>query len=338
MLHKKKSLNMQRVVSKLSNANENSNWVKTALLLDKYRVFIIFLVLILIASFISDAFFTVNNLFNVLRQVSIVAIIAVGMTIVILTAGIDLSVGSVLALTGAIAAGVITAGMPLPLAIAICLAAGLLMGAVNGLIVAKGKVPAFIATLAVMVIARGMTLVYTQGNPIVISDMGYRFLGSGKILGIPFPVILMLAIFTIMYWVLKHTTFGRNIYAVGGNEEAARLAGINVDRVKIGVYALTGFFASISALIYTSRLMSAQPNAGSMMELDAIAAVIIGGTRLTGGKGGVTGTLIGALIMGVLDNILNLANVSPFYQDIAKGLVILAAVLIDSKLAKLQKQ
>ena len=329
---------MQRVVNELSNANENSKWVKTALLLDKYRVFIIFLVLLLIASFISDAFFTVNNLFNVLRQVSIVAIIAVGMTIVILTAGIDLSVGSVLALTGAIAAGVITAGMPLPLAIAICLAAGFVIGSINGLIVAKGKVPAFIATLAIMVIARGMTLVSTKGNPIVISDAGYRFLGSGKVLGIPFPVILMLAIFSIMYWVLNHTTFGRNIYAVGGNEEAARLAGINVDRVKIGVYALTGFFASISALIYTSRLMSAQPNAGSMMELDAIAAVIIGGTRLTGGKGGVTGTLIGALIMGVLDNILNLANVSPFYQDIAKGLVILAAVLIDSKLAKLQKQ
>ncbi|CAG9621188.1 ABC transporter permease subunit [Sutcliffiella rhizosphaerae] len=322
----------------MTNTNDNNNWLRVALLLNKYRVFIIFLVLLLIASFISDAFFTVNNLFNVLRQVSIVAIIAVGMTIVILTAGIDLSVGSVLALTGAIAAGAITAGLPFPIAIIICLLAGLLIGSINGLIVSKGKVPAFIATLAVMVIARGLTLVYTQGNPIVISDMGYRFLGSGRILGIPFPVILMLAIFAIMFWVLKHTTFGRNIYAVGGNEEAARLAGINVDRVKIGVYALTGFFASISALIYTSRLMSAQPNAGSMMELDAIAAVIIGGTRLTGGKGGVTGTLIGALIMGVLDNILNLANVSPFYQDIAKGLVILAAVLIDSKLAKLQKQ
>lgn len=329
---------MQRVVSSLSNATEKNNWIRTALLLNKYRVFIIFLVLLIIASFVSDAFFTINNLFNVLRQVSIVAIIAVGMTIVILTAGIDLSVGSVLAFTGAIAAGVISAGIPFPIAIIICLVVGLIMGSINGLIVSKGKVPAFIATLAVMVIARGMTLVYTQGNPIVISDAGYRFLGSGRILGVPFPVLLMIAIFAIMYWVLNHTTFGRNIYAVGGNEEAARLAGINVDRVKIGVYALTGFFASISALIYTSRLMSAQPNAGSMMELDAIAAVIIGGTRLTGGKGGVTGTLIGALIMGVLDNILNLANVSPFYKDIAKGLVILAAVLIDSKLAKLQKQ
>ncbi|MDX5475025.1 MAG: ribose ABC transporter permease [Bacillaceae bacterium] len=322
----------------MSKPNENKNWIRMALLLDKYRVFIIFLVLLIIASFVSDAFFTVTNLLNVLRQVSIVAIIAVGMTLVIITAGIDLSVGSVLAFTGAVAAGVITAGLPVPLAIIICLLVGLVMGSINGLIVAKGKVPAFIATLAVMVIARGFTLVYTQGNPIVITDAGYRFIGSGRILGIPFPVILMLAIFAIMYWVLKHTTFGRNIYAVGGNEEAARLAGINVDRVKIGVYALTGFFASVSALIYTSRLMSAQPNAGSMMELDAIAAVIIGGTRLTGGKGGVTGTLIGALIMGVLDNVLNLANVSPFYQDIAKGLVILAAVLIDSKLAKLQKQ
>lgn len=329
---------LQQVVEKLSDntENKNTNWVRIALILDRFRVLIIFLVLLIIASLVSDAFFTVNNMMNVLRQVSIVGIIAVGMTIVILTAGIDLSVGSVLAFTGAVAAGVITSGLPFPIAIILCLLAGFILGTFNGLIVAKGKVPAFIATLAMMVIARGLTLVFTQGSPIVISDAGYRFIGSGHILGVPFPVILMLTIFAVMYWVLKHTTFGRNIFAVGGNEEAARLAGINVDRIKISVYALTGVFASVSALIYTSRLMSAQPNAGTMMELDAIAAVIIGGTRLTGGKGGVIGTLIGALIMGVLDNILNLANVSPFYQDIAKGLVILIAVLIDSRLAKLQ--
>jgi ribose transport system permease protein len=312
-------------------------WIRIALLLDKYRVLLIFLLLLIVASFISDAFFTVTNLMNVLRQVSIVAIVSVGMTLVILTAGIDLSVGSVLAFTGAIVAGVITAGIAWPWAILITLVVGLAIGAVNGFIVSFGKVPAFIGTLAVMVIARGMTLVFTQGKPIVISEPAFRFIGSGKIFGIPFPVILMIVIFAIMHWVLKNTTFGRYVYAVGGNEEAARLAGISVNKLKIAVYALTGLFASISALIYTSRLMSAQPNAGNMMELDAIAAVIIGGTRLTGGKGGVTGTLIGALIMGVLDNILNLANVSPFYQDIAKGLVILAAVLIDSKLAKLQK-
>lgn len=312
-------------------------WMNTLFLLDKYRVLIIFLALIVIASLLSDAFFTTSNLLNVLRQVSIVAIISVGMTLVILTAGIDLSVGSVMAFTGAIAAGVITSGVAFPIAIVICMVVGLLLGTANGLIVAIGGVPSFIATLAVMVIARGMTLVYTQGNPIVISDPGFRFVGGGSIAGIPFPILLMVVIFIIMYWVLKHTTFGRYIYAIGGNEEATRLAGIPVKRVKIAVYALAGLFSSISALIYTSRLMSAQPNAGAGIELDAIAAVIIGGTRLTGGKGGVTGTLIGALIMGVLDNMLNLMNVSPFYQDIAKGIVILVAVLVDSKLAKIKK-
>ncbi|PRO67041.1 ABC transporter permease [Alkalicoccus urumqiensis] len=316
---------------------QSNSWVNVLLIVDKFRVFIIFLLLLVIASFISDAFFTVTNLFNVMRQVSIVGIIAVGMTLVILTAGIDLSVGSVMALTGAVVAGVMTAGMPIPIAILVCLIAGLIIGAFNGVVISKGNVPPFIATLAVMVIARGFTLVLTGGSPTIINDASYRVIGSGTLLGVPVPVVIMGVIFLIMYWVLKNTTFGRSIYAVGGNEEAARLAGINVDRVKIFVYSLTGMFAAVSAMIYTSRLMSAQPNAGTMLELDAIAAVIIGGTRLTGGKGGVIGTLIGALIMGVLDNILNLANVSPFYQEIAKGAVILAAVLLDSKLAKLNR-
>lgn len=329
---------MQLEVNSIKKPAENKQFLMhILLLLDKYRVLIIFLVLILVASQLSDAFFTISNLLNVFRQVSIVAIISVGMTLVILTSGIDLSVGSIMAFTGAVAAGVITAGIGLPIAILICLALGLLMGIVNGLIVSKGSVPAFIATLAVMVIARGMTLVYTQGTPIVISNPGFRFIGGGDVIGVPFPIILMFIIFIIMYLVLKHTTFGRYIYAIGGNEEAARLAGISVNRVKIAVYGLAGLFSSISGLIYTSRLMSAQPNAGMGLELDAIAAVIIGGTRLTGGKGGVTGTIIGALIMGVLDNILNLMNVSPFYQDISKGIVILVAVLVDSKLAKLKK-
>lgn len=315
----------------------NDRLLKSALFLDKFRVLIIFILLLFIASMVSDVFFTLTNLMNVFRQVSIVGIIAVGMTLVILTGGIDLSVGSVMAVTGAVAAGILTAGLPLPAVIILTLLAGLLIGAFNGVVIAKGNVPPFIATLAMMVIARGVTLVITGGSPTVISDAAYRFIGSGRILGIPFPVILMLFILAVMYWVLKNTTFGRNIYAVGGNEEAARLSGINVTKIKVSVYALTGMFAAVSALIYTSRLMSAQPNAGQMLELDAIAAVIIGGTRLTGGKGGVIGTLIGALIMGVLDNILNLANVSPFYQDIAKGLVILAAVLLDSKLSKIGK-
>lgn len=329
---------MQQGVKVVKNETQDKKkWINIVLLLDKYRVLLIFLLLIIVASFLSDAFLTTSNLLNVLRQVSIIAIASVGMTLIILTAGIDLSVGSIMAFAGAVLAGVISAGVSLPLAIIIALVVGIVLGAFNGFIIAKGKVPAFIATLAVMVIARGMTLVFTEGNPIVVSEPAFRFIGGGTIFGIPFPIILMFVVFAIMYWVLKHTTFGRYIYAIGGNEEASRLAGISVDRVKIAVYALAGLFASISALIYTSRLMSAQPTAGSGMELDAIAAVIIGGTSLTGGKGGVTGTLIGALIMGVLDNILNLTNVSPFYQDIAKGLVILFAVLIDSKLANLKK-
>lgn len=321
----------------IKKTNHKKTWLKALFLLDRFRVLIIFLLLVVAASMLSDAFLTTGNLLNVLKQVSIVAIVSLGMTLVILTAGIDLSVGSVMAFSGAIAAGALTAGLPLPIAILACLIVGILLGFVNGMVVSKGGVPSFIATLAVMVIARGMTLVYTEGKPIVLSDPVYRFIGGGQVVGIPFQVIVMLVLYVLMYWILKHTTFGRYIYAIGGNEEAARLAGIGVDRVKIAVYSLAGFFSAIASLIYTSRLMSAQPNAGDGLELDAIAAVIIGGTRLAGGKGGVTGTIVGALIMGVLDNVLNLMNVSPFYQNIAKGLVILLAVLLDSKLAKLKK-
>lgn len=315
--------------------NKSLDWLSV---IDKYRVFLILIVLVAIASFLSDAFLTPTNLFNVLRQVSIIAIISAGMTLVILTAGIDLSVGSVMAFAGAIAAGVLSAGLPLPVVILACLAVGALLGLFNGVIVSKGGVPAFIATLAMMVIARGMTLVFTKGNPIVISSDAYRTFGSGTLFGFPVPVLIMFAVFALMYFVLKHTSFGRYVYAVGGNEEAAKLAGIPVHRIKIGVYTIAGALSALAALIYTSRLMSAQPNAGSGIELDAIAAVIIGGTRLAGGKGGVIGTLIGALIIGLLDNILNLMNISPFYQNIAKGLVILAAVLADSKVANLKER
>jgi ribose transport system permease protein len=188
-----------------------------------------------------------------------------------------------------------------------------------------------------MVIARGMTLVYTKGYPLVVSNEAYRFIGSGRLFGVPIPIIIMFVVFGFMYWMLKYTSFGRYIYAIGGNEETAILAGINVKAIKIAVFGIAGLLSALSAIIYTSRLMSAQPTAGNGIELDAIAAVIIGGTSLSGGKGAVTGTLIGALIMGVLDNILNLMNVSPFYQSIAKGLVILVAVLVDSKFSKVKK-
>ncbi|WP_066067384.1 ABC transporter permease [Neobacillus soli] len=321
-------------VQKQEEKKAGFNWLS---LIEKYRVLLIFIVLCVIAGVLSDVFFTMSNVMNVLRQVSIIAIIASGMTLVILLAGIDLSVGAVMAFSGAILAGALTAGWPLPLAIMAALGVGLVLGICNGLFVARFGIPSFIVTLAIMVIARGMTLVYTKGYPLVVSNEPFRFIGSGRIFGIPVPIILMFVIFGIMYWMLKYTSFGRYIYAIGGNEETAILAGINVKAIKIAVFGIAGLLSALSAIIYTSRLMSAQPTAGNGIELDAIAAVIIGGTSLAGGKGAVTGTLIGALIMGVLDNILNLMNVSPFYQSIAKGLVILVAVLVDSKFSKIKK-
>jgi ribose transport system permease protein len=321
-------------VQKQEEKNAGVNWLS---LIEKYRVLLIFIVLCVVAAFLSDVFFTMSNVMNVLRQVSIIAIIASGMTLVILLAGIDLSVGAVMAFSGAILAGALTAGWPLPLALLAALAVGLLFGILNGFFVARFGIPSFIVTLAIMVIARGMTLVYTKGYPLVVSNEAYRFIGSGRIFGIPVPIIIMFVIFGFMYWMLKYTTFGRYIYAIGGNEETAILSGINVKAIKIAVFGIAGLLSALSAIIYTSRLMSAQPTAGNGIELDAIAAVIIGGTSLAGGKGAVTGTLIGALIMGVLDNILNLMNVSPFYQSIAKGLVILVAVLVDSKFSKIKK-
>jgi ribose transport system permease protein len=251
------------------------------------------------------------------------------MTFVILTGGIDLSVGSILALSGALSAGMVAGGTDPILALLAGVAAGTLMGVANGLLVAKGRVAPFIATLATMTIYRGLTLVYTEGRPITFSDDTFSLLGKGYFLEIPVPVIWMLLSFLILYYLLRNTTFGRHIYAVGGNEEASVLSGIRADRVKIRVYAISGLFASLAGIILTSRLSSAQPTAGVAYELDAIAAVVLGGTSLAGGRGWITGTLIGAMIIGVLDNGLNLLNVSSFYQQVVKGGVILLAVLLD---------
>ncbi|ARF14968.1 ribose ABC transporter permease [Sporosarcina ureae] len=301
--------------------------------LQKLGPFIGLLLIVVIISIMSPSFLTLNNLFNVLRQVSINALIAFGMTFVILTGGIDLSVGSILALTGAVTAGMMSGGMDPILAMLLGVLLGVLLGAINGLIIAKGKVAPFIATLATMTIFRGLTLVYTKGRP--ISGLGdsftFQMLGKGYIFGIPVPVITMAISFAVLYFILKKTTFGRRVYAVGGNEEASRLSGINVDRVKIYVYSLAGGLTAIASLILTSRLNSAQPTAGNMFELDAIAAVVLGGTSLTGGRGWIVGTLIGALIIGVLNNGLNLIGVSSFFQQVVKGAVILIAVLLDRK-------
>lgn len=285
--------------------------------------------IVVVLSVISKDFLSITNIFNVLRQISINALLAFGMTFVILTGGIDLSVGSILALSGAFSAGMLASGMDPFVAILTGLAAGTLMGAVNGVLVAKGRMAPFIATLATMTVYRGLTLVYTEGRPIAFDNEAFAMLGKGYFLEIPVPVIWMLISFLILYFVLKSTTFGRYVYAIGGNEEAAMLSGVRTHRVKIWVYAISGLFASVAGLILTARLNSAQPTAGTTYELDAIAAVVLGGTSLAGGRGWIIGTLIGAIIIGVLDNGLNLLNVSSFYQQVVKGGVILLAVLLD---------
>ncbi|GIO02153.1 ribose ABC transporter permease [Brevibacillus halotolerans] len=285
--------------------------------------------LVIILSIVSSDFLTVSNIFNVLRQVSINALIAFGMTFVILTGGIDLSVGSTLALSSALSAGLMASGGDPFLAIVVGLLAGLVMGAFNGILVAKGNVAPFIATLATMTVFRGLTLVYTEGKPITGLPDTFGLVGKSFFLQIPMPVIWMLLSFVALYFILKHTTFGRHVYALGSNEEATRLSGVSTTKVKIWVYSISGLFASLAGIILTSRLNSAQPTAGTSYELDAIAAVVLGGTSLSGGKGWIVGTLIGAMIIGVLNNGLNLLNVSSFYQLVAKGAVILIAVLLD---------
>ena len=300
------------------------------------RSIIALLILIAIVSAINPDFFKLDNILNILRQTSVNAIIAVGMTFVILIAGIDLSVGSVLALTGAIAASLVSKELTVFLVVPIVLFIGTLLGAFSGIIVAKGKVQPFIATLVTMTLLRGLTMVYTDGRPISTgfsnSADSFAFLGTGYLFGIPFPIWLMAIVFAVAWYILKHTPTGRYIYALGGNESATQLSGINVNKIKLFVFAVSGFLSALAGLIVTSRLSSAQPTAGVSYELDAIAAVVVGGTSLMGGKGRVMGTLIGALIIGFLNNALNLLDISSYYQMIAKAMVILIAVLADNYL------
>jgi len=301
-------------------------------ILRRFGILFAFILLMVVLAFLSDSFLTVNNLLNIARQVSINAIIAAGMTFVILTFGIDLSVGSVLAFSGAIIAGLLSRGHPLVVGIGAGLLVGGLIGLVNGLIITKGGVQPFIATLGMLTIARGATLVYTDGRPITGLPDAFVWLGAGEIARIPVPVVIMTVVFAASYVVLTQTVLGRYIYAIGGNEEATRLSGVNVAFYKTLAYVISGALSALSAVILTARLNSAQPTAGMGYELDAIAAVVLGGTTLAGGEGGIAGTLLGAFIIGVLNNGLNLLNVSSFYQQVVKGVVILLAVLLDRRL------
>lgn len=301
----------------------------------KNRALIGLILFSIIISLLTDRFMTFSNILNVFRQTSINAIIAAGMTFVILTGGIDLSVGSVFAFTGAIGAFLIANNTNTFLTVIVILSVGLIIGLFNGIVISKGKVQPFIATLATMTLARGATLVFTQGKPIntgtTQSAESFAKIGTGYLFSIPIPIYIMIIVFVIAFYILKNTRLGRYIYALGGNEDATLLSGINVDKIKIYVYMISGLLASLAGLILTSRLSSAQPTAGSGYELDAIAAVVLGGTSLAGGYGNILSTIIGALIIGILNNALNLMDVSSYYQLMIKGLVILIAVLLDRK-------
>ncbi len=279
-------------------------------------------------------FFTVSNLVNVVQQSAIIAVVAAGMTFVIISGGIDLSVGSIVALAGLVAADALHSGLPVTVAVTVALLVGLLVGIVNGVLITFGKLPPFIATLGTMSAVRGLALMYTGGAPISGFEENFRILATGSPLGIPAPVIVMVAVFIIMHVVLSRTKVGRYTYAIGGNEEGATLSGVNVVFHKTVVYGLCGLLAGLAAILLTARLNSAQPIAGTAYELDAIAAAVIGGTSLLGGEGTLFGTLIGALIMGVLRNGLNLLNVSSYLQQVAIGAVIIVAVYVDLALKR----
>lgn len=304
------------------------NWKKFLKKTKEYPAIVGFVGLVIFFSLLSDRFMTLSNFTNVLRQVSIQAIIAFGMTLVIISGGIDLSVGSVFALSAILMASVVK-NSSVFLGILTALLVGALLGAINGFIIAKGKIQPFIVTLATMAIARSLTLVYSEGMPITGFPQSFRVIGRGEVTGIPVPVMIMFAIFGVIFYISNYTKLGLYTYAIGGNETAAKLSGVKVDIYKIIIYMISGLLAATSAIILTSRLNSAQPTFGTGYELDAIAAVVLGGASLSGGKGTVVGTLFGALIMGILNNGLNLLNVSPFYQQGVKGIVILIAVLLE---------
>lgn len=279
-------------------------------------------------------FATVSNLLNVLEQSVIIGIIAVGMTFVIITAGIDLSVGSLVALSGIAFGLVFRATGSVGIAVTAGLGAGLASGLANGALVTVGRLPPFIATLGTMSVARGVALMLSDGRPISGYPDSFRALATGDVLGIPVPVIVMAAIYAVAHFTLVRTTLGRYTYAIGGNEEATVLSGIAVGSYKTWVYGISGLLSAVTALLLVARLDSAQPIAGIMYELDAIAAVVIGGASLMGGSGSVLGTLVGALIMAVLRNGLNLLGVSSYVQQVAIGAVIVVAVLVDMTLRR----
>ena len=313
--------------------------------LKRFQSLLAMALLVLALALATDKFLTVDNSLNVLRQICANLCLSIGMTIIILSGGIDLSVGAVLAFAGAVAAGLLKSGFAIPgtdvfieVTVSGAILAGLLVGTAlgwfNGYVITRFKLPPFVATLGMLSIARGLTMLWTGGFPITRLGDSFDFMGSGHLFGLPVPVLISTALVVVFIVLMKRTRFGRNIYAVGGNERAATLSGLNVNRIKLMVYMLGGALAGVAGLLVTARLDSATPNAGLGYELDSIAAVVIGGTSLNGGRGTIMGTVLGCLIIGVLNNGLVLLEVSPFWQQVIKGLVILVAVAVDKMGAK----
>ena len=292
-------------------------------------ILVAFIILCVGLSIATPAFFTKDNILNVLRQVATNSNLAIGLTMAIIIGGIDLSVGAILAFSGLLCASFISDGMNLGLAVLLAFTLGALFGLLNGLIIAYTNMPPFVVTLATQNIARGIVNVYANGQPISARNPVFNFLGVGYFLGIPLPVIYSFVLLAVMILILGRSKFGRQLYAVGGNEEAARFSGINIKKVKIIVYTLCGALASFSGIILAARMYSGQPTAGDGFELDAIAASVLGGVSFSGGVGKLGGTIIGVLVLGVLTNGLNLLNINSFWQYIIKGIIILLAVYLD---------
>lgn len=301
-----------------------SNYLK-----ENLAILVAFMILCVGLSIATPAFFTKDNILNVLRQVATNSNLAIGLTMAIIIGGIDLSVGAVLAFSGLLCASFISDGLNLGLALLLAFTLGALFGLLNGLIIAYTNMPPFVVTLATQNIARGIVNVYANGQPISARDPVFNFLGVGYFLGVPLPVIYSFVLLAVMILILGRSKFGRQLYAVGGNEEAARFSGINIKKVKIIVYTLCGALASFSGIILAARMYSGQPTAGDGFELDAIAASVLGGVSFSGGVGKLGGTIIGVLVLGVLTNGLNLLNINSFWQYIIKGIIILLAVYLD---------
>lgn len=296
---------------------------------ENLAILVAFIILCVGLSIATPAFFTKDNILNVLRQVATNSNLAIGLTMAIIIGGIDLSVGAILAFSGLLCASFISDGMNLGLAVLLAFTLGALFGLLNGLIIAYTNMPPFVVTLATQNIARGIVNVYANGQPISARNPVFNFLGVGYFLGIPLPVIYSFVLLAVMILILGRSKFGRQLYAVGGNEEAARFSGINIKKVKIIVYTLCGALASFSGIILAARMYSGQPTAGDGFELDAIAASVLGGVSFSGGVGKFGGTIIGVLVLGVLTNGLNLLNINSFWQYIIKGIIILLAVYLD---------